>query len=281
NRHRKLAPCYDASNGAPSRAHFRRRCQRLPRGEPRDRCREAIPTPGASRRLGPKRETPATFPDSTTREGDGDVSSAQGLSQRSKVPKAASSNLKRKSHPKVSSSQALRANYAAGGALRKRGTALSSARQILRRQYRSLRIRNSSDSRRGQRQQVLHFATRKRPPFRRRLNLDKIAAAGHNHVHVHFRPRVLFVGQIKQRAVIDNPNACGGNRVDQSRAFQDARRYQPLHGQRQRNERSGDGSRARSAIGLNYVAIQPNRALAKGFLIRNRAQRSTDEPLNF
>ena len=51
--------------------------------------------------------------------------------------------------------------------------------------------------------------------------------------------------------------------------------------QRQRDERAGDRSGARAAVGLDHVAIEPHGALAERFQIRHRAQRAADHPLNF
>src|SRR5262249_35097246 len=41
------------------------------------------------------------------------------------------------------------------------------------------------------------------------------------------------------------------------------------------------GSGSRAAVGLNDVAVDPNRAFSKCFLIGDRAKRPTDQSLNF
>src|SRR6266481_5170735 len=108
-----------------------------------------------------------------------------------------------------------------------------------------------------------------------------MSAASHDHVHIHFGARVFFVSEIEQRAVVHDAHAGSRHRVNQRRAFQNARRRQSLECQRQRNESSRDGCRACPPIRLNHVAIEPHRTLAQRLLVRHRAQRSPDQSLNF
>src|SRR5436305_1607161 len=63
---------------------------------------------------------------------------------------------------------------------------LTGARTEFHGQHRALLVGKPPNARRGQRQQVLHLASGERPAFRGRLNLHKVSAAGHDHVHVHF-----------------------------------------------------------------------------------------------
>src|SRR6266403_2146248 len=48
----------------------------------------------------------------------------------------------------------------------------------------------------------------------------------------------------------------------------------------QRDISAGDRRRSRSAVGLDHIAINPDRALAQAFQIGNCAQAPTDEPLD-
>ena len=64
-------------------------------------------------------------------------------------------------------------------------------------------------------------------------------------------------------------------------ADQRSRIDQSLERQAEGDERSGNRGGARPAIGLNHIAIDPDGALAQLLQIGDRAQRSSDEPLNF
>src|SRR6266545_2185507 len=46
------------------------------------------------------------------------------------------------------------------------------------------------------------------------LELDEAAVAGLHEVHVHFRLRVLFVGEVEQRRAADDADAGGGDVID-------------------------------------------------------------------
>ena len=69
--------------------------------------------------------------------------------------------------------------------------------------------------------------------------------------------------------------------IEQRNRFQHACRDEPLHRQRQRDIRAGDRSRARAAIGLDHVTIEPHGSFSQFFLVDDRPQRSPDQPLNF
>ena len=55
---------------------------------------------------------------------------------------------------------------------------------------------------------------------------------------------------------------------------------QLLERQRQRDEGAGDRRRPRAAVGLDDVAVDPDRPLAERREVGHRAQRPSDEPLN-
>ena len=135
---------------------------------------------------------------------------------------------------------------------------LTGARTEFHGQYGSLLIRQPPNPCRRERQQILHLAAIKRPPFRRRLNFHEVPAAGHHHVHVHFRARIFFIRQVEQRTVIHNPNARRRNGIDQRRTPPNSRRHHALKRQRQRHKRAGDRRRPRSPIRLNDIAIDPD-----------------------
>jgi hypothetical protein len=99
--------------------------------------------------------------------------------------------------------------------------------------------------------------------LRRSLHLDVPPAAGFHDVHVDVGAAVVLVGQIEQRFAADNPDAGRGDVVVQWNRLQDVARPQLLQRQRQRDEGAGDGRRPRAAVGLNDVAVDPDRPLAE------------------
>src|SRR4029077_13130933 len=97
-----------------------------------------------------------------------------------------------------SSAACARARYSASfPGLEDARKSLTGAGTEFHRQQRSLFVRKPSNSRRGEREQVLHFAAAEWPTLRRRLNLYKMSAAGHHHVHVHFRASIFFISKVE------------------------------------------------------------------------------------
>ena len=105
-------------------------------------------------------------------------------------------------------------------------------------------------------------------PFRGALHLDEAPVARLHDVHVHFGARVVLVGQVEQRLAVDDADADGGDRVGQRNRADDVARAQRLERERQRDERAGDRRRARAAVGLDHVAVDPDRALTERRQVR-------------
>ena len=133
----------------------------------------------------------------------------------------------------------------------------------------------------GQIEQAVQAVAVKRRSFGGTLHFDKPACVGHDDVHVYRGLRVFFIGQIEALFAFDDADGDGcdpfGNRDRLHMAF-------GLHpGQRfdQRHECAGNGGGAGSAVGLQNVTIQRNRALAQCIHFDDGAERTAYQTLNF
>ena len=92
----------------------------------------------------------------------------------------------------------------------------------------------------------------------RRLHLDEPAVAGHHDVHVDVGGRVLGVVEVEQRLAVDDADRDGrdraGERLREAEAVERALR---------RDVRAADRRAARAAVGLEHVAVEPDRPLAE------------------
>jgi hypothetical protein len=110
--------------------------------------------------------------------------------------------------------------------------------------------------------------------LRRPLHLDEPPAAGFHDVHVDVGAAVVVVGQIEQRLAVDDADAGRGDVVVQRNRLRTSRVAQLLERQRQRDEGAGDGRGPRAAVGLDDVAVDPDRPLAeRGRLVTDRSDR--------
>ena len=116
--------------------------------------------------------------------------------------------------------------------------------------------------------------------FGRALHLDEPPVAGLHDVHVHVRARVLLVGEVQHRHAADHADARRGHVIVHGDRLDLSRRAHVLHGEHHRDEPAGDRRGARAAVGLNHVAVDPDRPLAQLRQPRDRSQRSADEPLD-
>ena len=105
---------------------------------------------------------------------------------------------------------------------------------------------------------------RKRRALGRALDFDELSGPGHDKVHIDIGFAVLFVAKIQKNLAVDNTDAHRGHRILNGIGAENA----PFHARRvtasiKRDVSAGDRCRARAAIGLNYVAIDPDSALAE------------------
>src|SRR6202035_5220826 len=88
---------------------------------------------------------------------------------------------------------------------------LTGARTEFQREDGALLFGEAPDAGGGQREEILHLAPGKRTALGGGLNFHEVPASGHDHVHIHFRARVFFVGKIEKGAILDDADAGGGD----------------------------------------------------------------------
>ena len=115
----------------------------------------------------------------------------------------------------------------------------------------------------------------------RALQLDEATTIGHHDVHVGLGLGVLGVVEIEHRRPFVQPDRHRRDLPVQRAAGQLAPRQQPRNGIRQRDVGTGDRRRARTAIGLQHVAIERDGAFAKRLEVDDRAQAAADQALDF
>ena len=94
--------------------------------------------------------------------------------------------------------------------------------------------------------------------LRRRLHLDEPAVAGHDDVQVDVGGRVLDVVEVEQELAADDPE-----RDRRDRARHRLREPEPVERPPRRDPGPGDRRAARAAVGLEHVAVEPERPLAE------------------
>ncbi len=108
-----------------------------------------------------------------------------------------------------------------------------------------------------------------------RLHLDQAVVAGHHDVHVRVGRRVLRVVEVEHRHAVDDPDRDGGDGADERLAEPEA-----VERAVRRDVRAADRRAARAAVGLEDVAVEPERALAERLEVDHGAQRAADQPLD-
>ena len=92
----------------------------------------------------------------------------------------------------------------------------------------------------------------------RRLDLDEAAVRGHDDVHVRLRGRVLGIVEVEHRPAVDHPDRDGGDLAGQ-RLREPEAVERPVGG----HVGARDRGAARAAVGLEDVAVEPERPLAE------------------
>ena len=116
--------------------------------------------------------------------------------------------------------------------------------------------------------------------FSRALDFYKIAVFGCDEVEIDGDEFVLLVIQINDRQAIQNTGARCGDQFLHRRCIEFFFPNEFSAGNGEREARAGDRGCARSAIGLQDIAIHPDRAWSEFFQIDYRAQRPANQPLN-
>ena len=113
------------------------------------------------------------------------------------------------------------------------------------------------------------------------LQFDKPAVVGHDDVEIDFRRRIADVVEIERRSAAANPHRNRSHAVNDRILFDRAGLEEPADGDLQRHHAAGNRSAARPAVRLQHVAVDRDLALAELLHIDRRAQRPSDEPLDF
>src|SRR5215831_18129906 len=138
-----------------------------------------------------------------------------------------------------------------------------------------LRLANLADASRRQVEQLVQLVAVERRALGRGLHLDEALAAGHDDVQVDLGPRVLHVVEVEQQLAADDPER---NRRD--RVGQHAREARLPERARRRHVGARDRRAARSAVGLEDVAVEPERPLAERLEVEHGANRAPDQALD-
>src|SRR3954471_5268340 len=140
---------------------------------------------------------------------------------------------------------------------------------------RLLRRANLGDPLRAEVEQLVELSAVERSALGRRLHLDEAFGPGHDDVQVDLRARVLDVIEIEQQLAADDPERDRSHRLRQ-RAREAGLAERPSGG----DPRTGDRRAAGAAVGLEHVAVDPERPLAERLEVEHRAQRAPDHPLD-
>src|SRR3954468_6936462 len=132
----------------------------------------------------------------------------------------------------------------------------------------------------GERQQVEELLLGERSFLGRALHLDDPSIAGHDEIGVGVGFGVLGIVEVEHRRAVGNAAGDGGHVVAQRLGLEHVARLHPGDATVQRHPGAGNGRRARSAIGLDHVAIDRDLPLAECGQIENRAQAASDQALN-
>src|SRR5450631_3953713 len=106
------------------------------------------------------------------------------------------------------------------------------------------------------------------------LYFDEFSAAGDDQVHINIGAGIFFVAEVEHGYSVDDANAGGGDVIADGRGFEGSAFKHGRHGEAEGYKCAGDGSGAGATVGLNYVAIDEDSALAELFCISDGAERA-------
>src|SRR5579862_3373308 len=138
-----------------------------------------------------------------------------------------------------------------------------------------LALADGGNARLGEGEQLVERLARERVALRGRLHLDEPTVAAHDDVHVRVRVRVLRVVEVEQRNAVHDADGDGRHRVAEG-----AREAEALERSHRGDVRTADRCAARAAVGLEDVAVEPERPLAKRLEVRDCPHRAADQPLD-
>src|SRR6188472_1487678 len=139
----------------------------------------------------------------------------------------------------------------------------------------ALRLGELIDPGGGEVEQLVERLTGERVALRGRLYLDELAVAGHDHVHVRVGARVLRVVEVEQRHPVDD-----ADRDRRDRARQRLREPEAVERAGGGDPRARDRGAARATVGLEDVAVEPERPLTERLEVADAAERAADQALD-
>src|SRR6266550_1516688 len=138
-----------------------------------------------------------------------------------------------------------------------------------------LQRRDLADPGRREREQLVERLSLERVALGRRLHLDEAPVAGHHDVHVGVGARVLAVVEVEQGCALHDADRDGGDRVPER-----AREAEAVERAHRGDVCAADRRAARPAVGLEDVAVEPQRPLAECLEVGDRAHGAADQPLD-
>ena len=143
-----------------------------------------------------------------------------------------------------------------------------------------MRLGDGGDATLGEVEQGVEFGSRERVALGGALHLDQLAVAVHDHVEVDVGGRVLRIGQVEDGTTVDDADrdrhALRGQRIGRNVAGL----HETLACVVQSDIGTTDRRRAGAAVGLEDIAVEPNRRLAERPHVGDRTQRPADESLD-
>ena len=116
--------------------------------------------------------------------------------------------------------------------------------------------------------------------FAAALEFHEIEFIGHDDIHIDASVAVFDVVEIDKHLVVHDAHAHCGDAVFHGEFLDFPLLDKPLTGEFDGDGCASDGGRACAAIGLQDIAIHPERALAEFFEIDDGAEGPSDEALN-
>src|SRR5512133_994712 len=150
----------------------------------------------------------------------------------------------------------------------------------LRAQRRRLQVLQPQDALDGDAQHPVEGLAPERPPLRRALDLDELAVAGGDHVHVHVGGRVLVVVEVEPHLAVEDADGHRRHVALDGLARELLLRPQPADREREGDPSAGDGRRARAAVRLDDVAVDRDGPRPERAQVPRGAERAPDEPLD-
>src|ERR1700736_1488666 len=126
-----------------------------------------------------------------------------------------------------------------------------------------LQFDEMDDAAAGELEERSELGLGERRAFRRPLDFDNAAGAGHDEVRVGMRLDVLAVIEGENWQAAENAGRDGGDMVGKDRFRQHLARPHPLDAVAKRHPAASDRRRGRAAVGLDDVAVDEDLELAE------------------